>query len=175
MTNPCERNRDAIADYVLGVLTPEASAAIEEHMSGCARCRDYGGTLTSERNVLLQLGETLDQRMDARVAKVRAALEQMSGEQVQRRSLRRIIMESRITQFTAAAVLLVAAVVGISYLSSPSEAANVRWHDVAKRIARVDYVHFYQIESSPEGFKANFEGWQADDKAFVRDSGGGTL
>jgi hypothetical protein len=67
----------------------------------------------------------------------------------------------KLTKLAVAAVLVVAALWGITHVGGSVDGANVAWADVVRHITQVDYVHFYDIETKPEGYSKISEGWYA--------------
>ena len=74
MNKPCEKMKDKITDYVLGILNESEIANLEEHIEKCAECKEHLESLQKEREVLLQLGENLDSKMNEREESVIAVL-----------------------------------------------------------------------------------------------------
>ena len=84
----------------------------------------------------------------------------------------RIIMQSRMTKFTAAAVIIIAVLTGIYQITGSIDGASVAWADVVKRIADVDYLHYYEVSNPKDGFPNIREGWYSDGKVKERSCGG---
>lgn len=85
--------------------------------------------------------------------------------------IRRIIMKSNITKF-AAAIIIIAALTTIYQLTGSIDGASVAWGDVVKRIADVDYLHYYEVSNPKDGFPNIREGWYSDGKVKERSCGG---
>ena len=75
----------------------------------------------------------------------------------------RVIM-SRVGKLTIAAALVMATLLGISHLGGSLDGASVAWAQVVRRIEQVDHVHFYAIETKPNGYSSIREGWYAHGK-----------
>ena len=75
------------------------------------------------------------------------------------------IMKTRITKLAAAAVVVIAVLVGINQLGGSIDGASIAWGDVAQRVARVDYVHFLFV-ADPQHHRSvpPFEGWYSQGK-----------
>ncbi len=84
----------------------------------------------------------------------------------------RIIMKVRITQFVAAAAIMIAVIASINYLGGSADGSGVAWGDVARRLADVDHVHFYVVQSQEKSFPSVNEGWYAHGKLRRRSCGG---
>ena len=66
-------------------------------------------------------------------------------------------MKSRITKIAAAAVIVIAVLFGSHYFSGSIDPASVAWADVARRIARVDHVHYIIFPViGPDGSLADY-------------------
>ena len=118
MNNPCEKIKDKIADYVLGILKEDETAAVDEHIKLCTECKEHLEALRQERSVLLQLGENIESQMNARENRVIEALENVTGEKLHRTSISKILGTSRITKYAAAAVVAIALLIPLSYGTS---------------------------------------------------------
>ena len=82
------------------------------------------------------------------------------------------IMKTRITKLAAAAVIVIAVLVGINQLGGSVDGASVAWGDVTHRVARVDYVHLYYLKSRGNDFIRHFEAWYANGKLVIRGNKG---
>jgi uncharacterized protein (DUF697 family) len=67
--------RDRIADYVLGVLDPQRSEALREHLAACDACRRYAQSLQAQAKSLVALGSQIEAGMAARQDRVIEALQ----------------------------------------------------------------------------------------------------
>lgn len=87
--------------------------------------------------------------------------------------IRRIIMKSPITKLAAAAVIIIAVLVGIHQFSGPINVANTALAEVTNRVAQVDYVHLYWFKSRGDTLFRQFEAWYAYGKLVRRGDKGG--
>lgn len=162
MNNPCEKMRDNIADYILGLLGQEEIEALNKHINQCFQCKEYTKSLQSEKRSLLQFGETLDSEMDARQAKMIEALNQISTGKIRLFSIWRTIMQSRITKFAAAAVIFIAVLIGVKIMSG-SDRDNgqtiVRKQDITQQEIAVESPKGLELE-----LEKNFEAKLAAEK-----------
>jgi len=62
-------------------------------------------------------------------------VEQMTGRQIRRQKIWRIIMKSKITKLTAAAVIIIAVVIIVHYSGGSIDGASVAWADVLEQIS----------------------------------------
>ena len=87
-------------------------------------------------------------------------------------SIRRTIMKSPITKLAAAAVIIIAVLLGVKFAGGP-DVANVAWGEVTSRVAQVDYVHVYWLKSRGDTLFRQFEAWYAHGKLVRRGDKGG--
>ena len=80
----------------------------------------------------------------------------------------RTIMKSKMTKFAAAAVMIIAVLIGMDHFGGSIDGASVAWANVLKQISQVDYVHFHKINCSDKGVKGVFEGWKSGEKIVYR-------
>ncbi|MHC4443498.1 MAG: hypothetical protein ACYTF1_02570 [Planctomycetota bacterium] len=84
----------------------------------------------------------------------------------------RIVMQSKFVKYAAAAVIIIAILIGINHLGDSKHGANIAWGQVIQRIANVDYFHFYAVMKGENGFPSIREGWYAQGKLRSRSCGG---
>jgi protocatechuate 3,4-dioxygenase beta subunit len=113
--------QDKIVDHVLGVLNRWEIKAINKHLSQCTGCKKYADLLKTEKHSLLQFGHRLDMEMNARRAKVVGELQQLSGRKTRLLPTWRVVMGTRIVRFAAAAVVIVAVLIGAKMLVGPDQ------------------------------------------------------
>jgi len=87
-------------------------------------------------------------------------------------NLWRVIMNSRITKLAAAAVIIAAIFVSFDQLNT--NGSSIAWAKITRRIAQVDYVHFYELRCDQNGLVAVCEGWHAHGKTMKLNTFGGT-
>ncbi len=155
MNNPCVQMQDKIADYVLGLLNQEDIAAFDKHISQCLQCREYTESLQSEKRSLLQFGKTLDSEMDARQARIIEALNQRSSEQNRLLSIRRTIMQSKMTKPAAAAAIILAVGLSINFLDKSVTPA----YAIEQTIEACHSVRYLHIKSYEPGHDEPKEFW----------------
>lgn len=81
-------------------------------------------------------------------------------------------MKSKMTKFAAAAVIVVAALIGINQFGGSVDMASVAWGEVVKRIVSVDYLHYYEIENFKDNFPSIREFWYSKGKLRSLSCGG---
>jgi hypothetical protein len=117
MDNLCKKIQNQIPDYILGILDEGQTAAINEHISRCSRCKKYLQSLENENRLLTQFGQNLDVSIATRQARAIATLCQSTPIlHREANSIWRTIMKNRITKFAAAAVIILAVLLSISLL-----------------------------------------------------------
>lgn len=163
MNNPCEKMRDRIADYVLGLLSREEIEAVDKHISQCLKCRKHSKSLQNEKRSLLQFGKKLDSEMDARQAKIIEALRQMPSNKNGLLLIWRIIMKSRITKFAAAAVIIIPLYVLLQIPSGLLPTAYAL-QDTIEAYNSIRWVHIVESSSFSYGELRSSEIWLGCDE-----------
>jgi len=80
----------------------------------------------------------------------------------------RIIMKNPMTKLAAAAVIIIAVLIGANQFSGSIDGASVAWADVVTQVSRVDYIHVYYFKSRDNDVKCDFEAWYSDGKMVMR-------
>jgi len=77
----------------------------------------------------------------------------------------RVIMKTRITKIAAAAVIVVALLIGLDHFGGSIDPASVAWGNVISSVANVDYVHFLFV-ADPQHHRSMrpYEGWYSHGK-----------
>jgi hypothetical protein len=115
----CTKIRELLAAYVEDLLNEQEKRLVEEHLKDCAACQAELKDLTNLRNRLVKNGKVLaqsgleDNVMDRIVREQNARLNAASEAGIALK-IKRIIMKSPITKLAAAAVIIIAAVFGVS-------------------------------------------------------------
>jgi len=86
----------------------------------------------------------------------------------------RIIMKSPITKLAAAAVIIVAVILGLNITGTP-DIASVTWANVTTKAKQVDYVHFYELKFRKNRINNSLEGWLANGKVLAKKDDGTTF
>ncbi len=84
----------------------------------------------------------------------------------------RLIMKSKITKMAVAAVIIAAIFVSFAQLNT--NGSSIAWATITRRIAQVDYVHFYELRCDENGLEAICEGWHANGKTMRLSTFGST-
>jgi len=140
MNSICEKMKDQIADLVTGIL-PEAQVHdLEQHLNECAACRDYARALKDEDMLLTEFFAKIDTDMTSRQERVLQTVNRSClSKQTDTLSIRRIIMKNPITKLAAAAVIIIAVLIGINQFGGSIDGASVAWADVAERFESVPF------------------------------------
>jgi len=117
-----------------------------------------------------------DSEVTARdLEQVRKRLTQnISGQRPPEQRLWRIIMKSRITKLAAAAVIIVAVILGFTFTGGP-DIASVTWANVTTNAQQVNYVHFYELKFRKNRINNSLEGWLANGKVLAKKDNGTTF
>ena len=149
MIRPCEKMQKKIADFILGILSEEESNSLTEHVSSCADCRQYVQALQNENRLLLQLSEKFDTDMPIRQDKVIEALKHHSpAARTKVLSIGRIIMKSSITKLAAAAVIIIAILAGLPFITTNPQ--GIALADVLEKIEQT-HAYMYTVEMKVTG------------------------
>ncbi len=148
----CQDRYDAIAALVLGELEIPAADEIRQHINACRICRALYEALTEEEEIVQSAFKAIDERSkaigdnlivqfgkDSRVSGDNSGASPKSQETKQAHtgpSKWRMIMRSRISQLTAAAVIMMAVILGVSIVGGP-DIASVALADVAREIEQI--------------------------------------
>ncbi|MBN2183561.1 MAG: zf-HC2 domain-containing protein [Sedimentisphaerales bacterium] len=117
MDSQCEKIQNQMADYILGILNQEKVDALKHHISECEQCRAHLQSLEKEKSLLTQFSQNIDAGMDVRCGRAISALSTLKDYTTEK-SIWRIIMHKKITKFAAAAVIIVAVLLVISFLDN---------------------------------------------------------
>jgi len=82
------------------------------------------------------------------------------------------IMRNKITKLAAAAVIIIAVILGINYIGGSPDGTSVAWANITRRLNDVDHVHFYEVENHENSFPSIREGWYAHGQLRSRSCGG---
>ena len=114
MDSHCEKIQNQLADNILGILSADEYENVNEHVNRCPDCRQYKQALEEEHHALMEFDENVKETLAARRDRLIHALNNASQMTFKEKSpLWRIIMKNNKTKF-AAAVLLIAVLVGMS-------------------------------------------------------------
>ncbi len=129
MSSPCEKMQDRIVDMLLGLLGQTESQALQDHIDGCDRCRQYYYSMQDQQDRLASLGESLDKHINAQQENVVSALHRLADPKiVGRQSAWKRLYYSQPARL-AAAVLIAATIVIIAMTIAPKPSAKPVAHE----------------------------------------------
>lgn len=143
----CSECKERLIAYIEGLLTESQEQAIASHLQGCPPCRAEATELISLRDRLVANGEALaksdleNKVLNRIVREQNLKLRKISklGNQIQ---LWRIIMKSRITKIAAAAaVIIVAVMIGINHFGGSIDMTSVAFAQATEALKKVSWVH----------------------------------
>ena len=109
--------KDQIADLVSGILSEAQMQKLQQHLNECAACRDYALTLKNEDTLLTEFFAEMDTDMIERQERVLQAIDRSCASiPTETLSIRRIIMKNPITKLAAAAAIIIAVLLSITFL-----------------------------------------------------------
>ena len=160
----CAECKEHLVAYVEGLLTESQEQAIASHLKGCPVCQDELAELTRLRNRLVANGKVLaeseleDKVLNRIFREQSLKLRKVSklNEQLQ---LWRKIMKSRITKVAAAAVIVIAVVLSLTFLEK-SVAPAYALEQTIQASHSVHYLHIINTVVShdePMEFWVEFE------------------
>jgi hypothetical protein len=126
------------------------------------------------KRLIENLSDKTSARMDLRVRQdmLHALEESGKPSTLTQSNTRRIIVKNSITKLTAAAVIIALVIIGVYQFGTNGSA--IAWGNVTARIAKVDFVHFYELRCDQEGLVAVCEGWHAHGKTMRLNTFGNT-
>lgn len=80
----------------------------------------------------------------------------------------RIIMTNKTIKLAVAAMLLIAALIGINHFGGSIDSASIAWAEVSDHISQADYVHVYYFKSRDNVLKNDFEAWYDTGRMVMR-------
>jgi hypothetical protein len=160
----CAECKERLIAYVEGLLTESQEQAIASHLKGCPVCQDELAEVTRLRNRLVANGKVLaeseleDKVLNRIFREQSLKLRKVSklNEQLQ---LWRKIMKSRITKVAAAAVIVIAVVLSLTFLNKSVIPVAYAIEQTIQANHTVRYLHIMDFkagEDEPKEFWAEF-------------------
>jgi hypothetical protein len=156
----CTKCKEMFVAYVEGLLENEQRAALELHLKDCSVCRQEVSEIRRLHESLVANGNSYagrdfeDAVMDRILRQQALQLRRVKKAKTQLQ-LRRRIMNSKITKFAAAAVIIFAAFLALNFFDKTS---GIAWAEVAKRLEDIKAV-VYKITADIEGMPGIPEGY----------------
>ncbi|NIP23802.1 MAG: hypothetical protein GWN67_01255 [Phycisphaerae bacterium] len=127
-----------------------------------------------KKSYLGNIETSADAEMDGRIlSDALTAMEESKKENpgLAGTNIKRIIMKSPIRKTAAAAVIIIAVLFGLKFIGGP-DVANTAWAEVRNRFAQIDYVHMYIVKSRGDDLFGHGEAWHAHGKTIVHGNDG---
>lgn len=105
MHSDCEKMKDAIADSVTNTLSKEDAQRLGRHLTQCPACRNLAQALKEEDLLLTNMFNQLKTKMETGKQHVLKSIETCQLPEPSR-NIRTIIMKSKFTKITAAAIII---------------------------------------------------------------------
>jgi len=140
MDSQCEKIRNQMADYIIGILDQEQSDILKRHIGECEKCGQYLKSLENQKSLLMQLGQKLDADMDVRCQRAIKALSTQKDNRKEN-SIWSIIMHKKITKFVAAAVIILAVILSISIFDKSTTSTAYAFQQTIDAIQKVKTVY----------------------------------
>ncbi len=138
----CTEIREKFVEYIEGLLSDQQKQQLESHLKNCDQCQAELDQLTSLGKRLTSDSEN-KQSNDFENAVFNRIIREQNKKLKQTDGINRqlhiwrIIMKSKITKFTVAAMIVIAAFTGIYRFGSTIDGASVALADVAKKIEQM--------------------------------------
>jgi len=163
MNSECYPVRDLIADSVTGALSTEQARHLHEHLRGCPDCRSYAEALRREDRLLGQLVAGVAADMPGREEQLVQVLSHPQSKRTNYRRGWRRITNRWLARLIAAAVVVLAAALGLSMLekSSPPAYGVTEALDLIAQ-AKTLHIQGWRIdrrEAPLQEIRAPFEHW----------------
>jgi hypothetical protein len=121
---------------------------------------------------------TTNSKMDKQIlSDALAAYEESKaiGPAITQPNIWRIIMKNKITKFAAAAVIIIAVLIGINYFSGSIDGASVVWADVVENMKKMPWVHA-SIKINRSGQNVTKDSWKCFDPSIdIQEEPDGTI
>jgi len=122
MEKSCENIRQRIPALVTGTLSAEKAADLQHHISQCPNCSEYLKALQADDRLFEDFAKTMQPTIARLENEVIDGLNRATSKRaVEPISIRRTVMKSRIVKVAAAALIIIAILVGASILTGPGE------------------------------------------------------
>jgi len=114
MEDNCRNIREQIPELIAGALSSERAAELRRHISQCPTCSEYLRALQTDDKLLGDFAEAMQPTLTRLENNVFETLNrEPSDESVGLISIWKTIRKSAITKYAAAAVIVVAALIGL--------------------------------------------------------------
>ena len=132
MGDICQNIREQIPELITGALPPEKAAELRRHIDQCPACSEYLGALQADDRLLGDFTEGMQPTVARLEDKVIEELNrEPSSERTNLLSIWRTIRKSAVTKVAAAAVIIMAASVGVKMFTG--RVGQQRWEIARKK------------------------------------------
>ncbi len=138
MEKICENIQEQISELIEGQLTAENKLAIERHISQCPACAVYLRQLQADDKLLNDFADAMRPVLSRLEKKVIDSIKFTPAEkQLTLTLIWRTIMKSKITKLAAAAIIIIAVVIGVHHFGGSIDMTSVAWSQVAERVGNI--------------------------------------
>ena len=143
----CEKCKELLVAYVEDLLDESQKQAIESHLKSCPPCRAEADKIVGLRERLITNGKALaqsdlEEKVLHRIVQERSWRLKKISKSSRQIQLWREIMKSRITKLAAAAIVIIAVIVGIYYSGGSVQMAGVAWGEVLRNVEKAQSFMF---------------------------------
>lgn len=142
--NVCENQREPIAALVMDELDAQAAAELMSHIASCETCRSLYEALTNEEQTIHSAFDAIAERGQSvqtdLVRRWRRMLHLPKRKTV--KLVLGTIVGSKVAKLSAAAVLIVGVLIGISRFGGSIDGAAVAWGNVVKNVEQAKVIIF---------------------------------
>lgn len=159
MENTCENIQEQILELITGTLSAEKAAELQRHISQCPSCGEYLRALQADDKLLGDFVEAMKPavtRLENNV--INALNREIPKREAKSILIWRKIIKSRITKLAAAAVIIVAVLIGIHQFGGSIDGTSVAFAQMTEAIMNVPCVHVV-IEGHRGGVEHSREHW----------------
>ena len=138
MENTCQKIQEEIPELITGSLPDEKAAELYHHIEKCPACSEYLQKLQADDKLLGNFAEAMQPTVARLENNVMDALKHRPIDKtIHTIAIWKTIMKSKITKLAAAAVVIIAVLIGAHQFGSSIE--SVAWADVAERFRSVTF------------------------------------
>jgi len=175
--NDCQNRREAIAAFVLGELEPKTADELKRHIDSCQTCQSLYQTLTAEEmkirstfKIIAEKSQTIQGSLIEKLAKREPVASQTDVKPEQTGKLIwGAIIQSKITKLSAAAAILIAALLVAHQFGSSIDGASVAWGDVRDAFLAQPWVHLKYDNGTEQWY--DLQNGRRYYKNWIRDGG----
>lgn len=153
--NDCRNRRQAIAALALDELEPQAVNELRKHIDACQTCRSLYQALTDEEDTIRLAFDTITDRSKSSQDDL---IGRLQGEPIKPSTRSALtlstVLKSKVTKLTAAAVIVVSALIAISVFSGTRA-----WAQIVEALGRVENAHIDYSYTLRDGYVKRHQYW----------------